>query len=98
MQIISNQVLDAAQFAECYTGLYFLRCDTYKETYNCLSSENIYIGKGYDFKQANNIPDCPCVIVRFCLEDNYLVSEYKIMRIQKRYLNRFLKNLNHLND
>ena len=98
-KIITNDVLSSHQFAEYYTGLYFTHCHTFNETKQCLSSQQIYISDGYllsDIPKAiMELPvDTPTVIVQFSTENNFTEYEYRLMRIQKKYLSRFIKNMN----
>lgn len=94
VNVLSDKVLTARQFAEYYSNMYFTRCDTYEEARRCLASQHIYIGEGVHLTQINTLPvNVPCVIVQFSTERNYTEHEYRVIRIQKKYLNRFLKNL-----
>lgn len=94
INIISNDIIPARLFAQYYSNLYFMRCDTYNETWRCLASQHIYIGQGVPLTQINTLPDgVPCVIVEFSTERNYTEHEYRIIRIQKKYLKRFMKNM-----
>lgn len=92
---VSDKLLFANQFVEYYTGLYFLHCDTLKEAKNCLSSENIWIGDGCKLTEIDKIKlsDGNFALVEFSTDDDFTHHEIRIMRIQKKYLKRFLKNM-----
>lgn len=93
-KFICEKPLTATQFAECYSNLYFTKCDTFGETKKCLASACIYIGDGWRLSEIDKIPDnTACVLVEFSTDEDYTVYEYRVMRIQKKYLNRFIKNL-----
>lgn len=92
--IVTNDILYANQFVEYYTGKYFTRCDTFEEARKCLASECIYIKKGYTFDQIDKLKkDSAYVVVQFSTEDDYTEHEYIIMFIQKKYRDRFLRNM-----
>lgn len=98
-KIISDNILYSSQFVEYYTGKYFFRCATFNEVKQCLASEFIFVNKGFKLTEMQNMfgkvpDDTPCVIVQFSKEENYTEYEYRIMRIQKRYIKRFLKRMN----
>lgn len=92
---VSDKLLFANEFVEYYTGLYFFHCDTLKEAKNCLSSENIWIGDGYELTEIDGIKlsDGYFVLVEFSTDDGFTRHEIRIMRVQKKYLKRFLKNM-----
>lgn len=94
-RFVSNKLLTAKQFVEYYTGLYFPYCDTLKEAKNCLSSENIWIGDGCKLTEIDKIKlsNGNFALVEFSTNDNYARYEIRIMRVQKRYLKRFLRNM-----
>ena len=98
VQFIHDGVLDAVSFVECYTGLYFTHCHTFDEAYSCLAHKGIHVGNGYNLKtELGRINDnSPCVLVRFSTNEDYTLYEYRVMRIQKRYLSRFKRNLDKL--
>lgn len=97
MNIITNKCLTANQFVECYTGWYFIHCDTLNETINCCNIEGVSISKGYELINIDKIPNnAHIVLVKFSTEEDYTDYEYRFMRIQKKYINRFLKNLKNL--
>ena len=93
-KIISDSILYGSQFAEYYTGKYFFKCDTFEEVKNAIASEHIYIGDG---EKLSNIPrtlnkapkDAAYVIVQFAKEEDYTQHEYRLIRIQTKYLKRF---------
>ena len=95
-KIISDEILYASQFVEYYTGKYFFNCDTLQEVKTIMAFENIYISDG---EKLNKIPeilnkapeDAFFVIVQFSKEENYTEHEYRLMRVQKRYIKRFIK-------
>ena len=92
--IVTNDILYANQFVEYYTGKYFTKCDTFEEARKCLASECIYIKKGYTFDQIDKLKnDSAYVVVQFSTEDDYTEHEYIIMFIQKKYRDRFLRNM-----
>ena len=99
-KIISDKILYSSQFAEYYTGNYFFRCSTFNEVKQCLASERIFISKGFDFKLTEmqtafkKMPeDAPCVIVQFSTEEDYTEYEYRLMRIQKKYIKKFMERM-----
>lgn len=97
--IITDKILTANQFAEYYSGKYYTPCDTFEETRNCLANDaKIYIGEGFRFTELTDtditVPGKAFVVVSFSSKDDYTKYEYRIMRIQKRYLFRFMKNMN----
>ena len=97
MTIISDSVINARQFAEYYSGKYFTNCDTFDETKRCLASESIFIGEGVRLTDIFNPKyegDNAYVVVEFSTEDDYTQHEIRAMRIQKKYLSRFLRNMN----
>ena len=92
--IVTNDILYANQFVEFYTGKYITKCDTFEEARKCLVSECIYIKKGYTFDQIDKLKnDSAYVVVQFSTEDDYTEHEYIIMFIQKKYRDRFLRNM-----
>ena len=95
-KILSDNLLSASQYAEYYSGLYFFRCDTLEETKNCLASEKIWISDGLklsDLTQLEHLDNAYFVLVEFSLPDDYTHHEIRLMRVQKRYLSRFLRNM-----
>ena len=95
LNIISDKVIDAPTLAFCYTGLYFTRSNTFRETWRCLCQYHIPLGDGLPLTKIGQAdPDGYYVIVQFSTEQNYTEYEYRLIRIQKKYLSRFLKNLN----
>lgn len=99
MQFITNNILSAQQFAECYTGRWFTNCHTYAQMKNCLSSLNIWIGKPLTLASltAETLADNNSyALVEFLPEDTSKPCYYGVMRIQKKYLKRFKDNLQHL--
>lgn len=97
-KIITDKILNSRQFAEYYTGLYFMQCDTFQEVKSCIASSYIFISDGYNLsdipKALSELPeDAATVIVQFSSEEDYTRHEYRLMRIQKKYLKRFLKNM-----
>ena len=95
-KIISNKIITASQFAEYYSGKFFFNCDTYKEVKRALFCERIYISDGIDLTEIPEVlskapKDSYFVIVQFSTKYDYTEHEYKLMRIQKRYIKRFLK-------
>ena len=94
MRFISDIPLYPNQYAEAYTSMYFTRCDTYKECQRCCASYNIYISKGYHLSEIDKIPEnANCVLVNFSTEEDYTKYDWRIMTVQKKYLERFKKNL-----
>lgn len=92
--IISNNMLHASQFVEYYCGLYFTQCDTFNEAREHLRRQCIYIGDGLKLTEIDKIDkNAMYVLVEFSLEDDYTQHEYRIMRIQKKYVSRFMKNM-----
>ena len=92
--IVTDKILYANEFAEYYSGKCFLHCDTFEETRKCLASAGIYIKKGYPFSQIDKLSnDLTYVVVQFSIENDYTQYEYIIMRIQKKHLKRFLRNM-----
>lgn len=92
--IITDKILFANEFAEYYSGKYFTRCYTFNETRNCLASACIYIKRGYPFSKIDKLDnDSAYVVVQFSTEEDYAQYEYIIMRVQKKYLKRFLRNM-----
>lgn len=95
-KILSDNLLSARQYAEYYSGLYFSHCDTLEETKNCLASENIWISDGLklsELTQLEHLDNAYFVLVEFSLPDDYTQHEIRLMRVQKRYLSRFLRNM-----
>lgn len=93
-KFICDKLLSATKFAECYSNLYFVECDTFDETKKRLASACIYIGNGWRLSEIDKIPDdTACVLVEFSTEEDYKIHEYRVMRVQKRYLKRFIRNL-----
>ena len=95
-KIISDEIITASQFAEYYSGKFFFNCDTYKEVKRALFCEGIYISDGINLTEIPEVlskapKDSYFVIVQFSTEYDYTKYEYKLMRIQKRYIKRFLK-------
>lgn len=98
-KIITDKILYGSQFAEYYTGLYFMNCDTFNEVKTKIASQHIYISDGYSLSEIpeamKSLPeDAACVIVQFSTEEDYTQHEYRLMRIQKKYLKRFIKAMN----
>lgn len=98
-KIISDKILYGNHFVGYYTGKYFFRCDTLNEVKQCLVSEGIFISDGFKLTEIQEAfekmeEDTPCVIVQFSTEENYTEYEYRLMRIQKKYIKRFIKNMN----
>ncbi len=92
--IICDKILNSRQFAEYYSNTYFTNCDTFDEVKKCLASECIYIGDGYHFRNISNLDPAKCyVIVEFSSEEDYTEHEYRAMLIQKKYQNRFIRNM-----
>lgn len=97
-QIITDKILYGSQFAECYSGLYFFNCDTFNEVRAKLASQHIYISDGWSLTEIptalQQLPDdAYCVIVQFSTDRDYTEHEYRLMRIQKKYIKRFIKNM-----
>ena len=95
-KIISDEIITASQFAEYYSDKFFFNCDTYKEVKRALFCEGIYISYGINLTEIPEVlskapKDSYFVIVQFSTEYDYTKYEYKLMRIQKRYIKRFLK-------
>lgn len=96
--IISDNILYANQFAEYYSGKCFMSCDTFEEVRKCLASEHIYIKRGCPFSQIDSLDtESAYAVVQFSTESDYTQYEYLIMRIQKKYLKRFLRNMSYDN-
>ena len=94
MKVISDNVLFGSQFVEYYSGKYIFNCDTFEECKKALAAEHIYISDGIKRTELDKMPeDAACVLVQFSLERNYTEHEYRMMRIQKKYLNRFTRRL-----
>ncbi len=92
--IVTDKMLYANEFAEYYSGKCFLHCDTFEETRKCLAYEGIYIKKGYLFSQIDKLDsNLSYAVVQFSSEEDYTQYEYIIMRIQKKYLKRFMRNM-----
>ena len=95
MIFITDKVITAQQFVECYTGKCFMDCDTLTEAKNCLASAGIHIGRGLRltemFKDAAK--NYSAVLVEFSSPDDYNSHEYRVMRIQNKYLCRFISNM-----
>lgn len=97
-KIISDNILYASQFVQYYTGKFYFNCDTLNEVKNIMAFENIYISDGVEL---SNIPktlikapeDASFVIVQFATREDYTKQEYRLMRIQKKYVRRFVKNM-----
>ena len=95
-KIISDEIITASQFAEYYSDKFFFNCDTFTEVKRALFCEGIYIGDGIDLTEIPEVlskapKDSYFVIVQFSKEENYTEHEYRLMRVQKRYIKRFLK-------
>lgn len=94
--IITDKILYANEFVEYYTGKCFMDCDTFNEARDRLASECIYIKKGYPFSQIDKLDNnLAYAVVQFSTENDYTEHEYVIMRIQKKYLKRFLRNMSY---
>lgn len=97
VKFIHNKPLFASQFVECYTGLYYTNTDTFFETRDRLAKNGIGMADGWKLSETDSIPaDTYCVLVMFSTEENYTEDEWRIMRIQKKYLARFKRNLKNL--
>ena len=97
-KIISDDILYASQFVQYYTGKFYFNCDTLQEVKNIMAFENIYISDGVELsdipKTLIKAPeDASFVIVQFAIRENYTKQEYRLMRIQKKYVRRFVKNM-----
>ena len=94
IKFIHNEPISACFFVECYTGMYYTRTSTFEEVKDRLARHGIHIGPGYTLMNNGKIPaDGPCILVDFAKDEDYTQHDYRIMRIQKKYLNRFKKNL-----
>lgn len=93
MNILSNRVLDAGEFVEAYLGMYCVPADTFNECKNILCSNGVFITNGYKLTDIPKLAQGNYVIVQFSTEKNYIVYEYRVMPIQKKYLSSFKTNL-----
>lgn len=94
LTFICDNAIYPSEFVECYTGKYYTYCDTFSETEKYLSLSNIRIDNSWRLSEIDKIPnDTACVLVEFSSENNYTIHELRIMPIQKRYLKRFITNL-----
>ena len=92
--ILSDEILTASYFAELMTGYYFTQCDTFRETQNHLAANHVFIQNGWKLSEINKIPpSATCVFVQFSKEDCYTEYETLIIRVNKKYLNKFTKRL-----
>ena len=99
MNILCNHPLPAYVFVELLTELCYTRCNTMKEAKLCLMRNHIGMGEGWEMTEIDQIPaDTNVVLVEFSKEDDYTQYEYRFMRVQKRFLNRFKKNLKELEE
>lgn len=106
-KIISDDILYASQFVQYYTGKSLLNYNisnglfnynTLNGTINLMAFEGIDIGEGVKLsnisKILNKVPeDAYFVMVQFLKQENSTEHEYRLMRIQKRYIKRFMKNM-----
>ena len=92
---ITDKVITAGTYALCYSGQYFVHCDTYKECQMKLTSEHIYVPKGMPITKltADDIAKKNLIIVQFSKEECFTDHDYLVMTVQKKYLKRFLKRL-----
>ncbi len=80
VKFVYDGILDANEFAECYSNKYFTRCNTWLEAYSCLASENIWISKGHNLSETDKLcDDASYVLVRFSKPNSYTEYEYRIM-------------------
>jgi len=91
--ILADRPLDCNEYAEAYSGRYFLRCDTFNECRRCLASVRIYIPEGEKMTEFSPKADKNYVLVSFSAEKNYTQHEYRWMTVQKKYLKGFIKRL-----
>lgn len=97
MQFICDKVLSARQFAECYSGEYFIGCDTFSETRKRLASVGISIDDGVKLTELQKMKDQKAILVEFSTEENYTEHEYRVMSIPEEYLQGFLDTLADMN-
>lgn len=91
--ILSDRPIDAYEYAEAYSGLYFFNCSTYNECRDCLASRQIYIPEGEKMTEFNPKDGKNYVLVGFSTEEDYTKHEYRWMTVQKKYLKRFMERL-----
>lgn len=92
MIFITNEILSASEFAECYSGCWFTHCVTYTQMRNCLSSVNIWVGKPIPLAALTEkvlTDNNYYALVEFLSEDTSKPCYYGVMRIQKKYVHRF---------
>lgn len=94
MRVITNQVLPARTFVEYYCGKYFCFLDTFKEMKQALISERIFPSE-WSLVDTDKIPkDAYVVLVQFSTEKDYTQYEYRWMRVLKKDLKNFQRNMN----
>lgn len=94
MRFFCDKVLTARQFAECYSGKYFISCDTFSETEKHLKLVGIHIGKGVKLTELQKAKNQEClVLVQFSTEEDYTEYEYRVMSIPKEHMQHFLDAL-----
>ena len=99
INFLCDYPLYANAFVECYTGFYYTNTDTFNEAKHRLMCNHIGVSDGWTISEINNIPDgTTCVLVMFSKEENYTEHEYRIMRIQKKYIARFKRRLADYNE
>ena len=94
--IICDQILTGNQYARCYTGKYFVHCDTVNEVRGAIRSVGISTINGIKLSENSEINylDKNFVLVEFSKEDDYTEHEYRWMTVQKKHLKGFVKRLN----
>lgn len=94
INFLCDKPIYASMFVECYTGLYYTKTDTFAEARRRLAYHHIGMADGWKLTEIDNIPDgTTCVLVQFSTEENYTEYEYRIMRVQKKYISRFIRRL-----
>lgn len=96
MNMLSDRVLSARQFVEYATDSYYLRCDTLRELCSCFwSGTGTPVSKFWKLTDINKVPkDAYCAIVTVSKEDDYTDYENYIVRLQKKFVYRFIENMN----
>lgn len=92
MQFITDVILSASEFAECYSGCWFTHCATYTQMKNCLSSVNIWVSKPIPLAALTEkvlTDNNYYAFVEFLPEDTSKPCYCGVMRIQKKYVHRF---------
>ena len=95
MIILTDRKLSAQEFIQYTTGQYFFKCFTLREINQCYWQEcGIPISKYWKLTEINKIPkDAYVALVECSKEDDYMNYEVYFVRVHKKYIKRFKKNM-----